>query len=233
MDMKEKWSIISHSIKVLVLASLSITTTTAMAQETTETVDSASVTNPIYERHLVRYRRGWERIIPTHLKLQYAGGMGAISLGTGWDYGKRNQWETDVFLGFLPKFKSARPKFTFTLKQNYIPWKLPIHNSNFVVEPLTCSLYFNTIFGHEFWVNEPSRYPKGYYGFSSKVRTNISIGERLTYKIPPQYRIIAHECTFFYEICSCDLYIVSAFTNKYLKPTDYLSLSIGVKFQLL
>jgi hypothetical protein len=26
---------------------------------------------------------------------------------------------------------------------------------------------------------------------------------------------------------------VSAFTNKYLKPKDYLSLSLGIKFQLM
>ena len=42
------------------------------------------------------------------------------------------------------------------------------------------------------------------------------------------YRILT-----FYEISTCDLYIVSAFTNKYLKPKDYLSLSFGVKLQLL
>ena len=43
----------------------------------------------------------------------------------------------------------------------------------------------------------------------------------------------AKEITFFYEISTCDLYVVSAFTNKYLKPKDYLSLSFGIKLQLL
>ena len=33
-------------------------------------------------------------------------------LGTGWDYGKRNQWETDVFLGVLPKYQSSSPLIT-------------------------------------------------------------------------------------------------------------------------
>ncbi len=227
--MKKRWSITKQSIQRLTLVFITIVSTNAFAQEFKDSVEVNSVR---YERHLKRYRKSWERIMPSHLKFQYAGNMGMLSIGTGWDYGKRNQWETDVFFGFMPKFQSKRPKLTFTLKQNYIPWKLDIHNSRWCVEPLTCGIYFNTIFGNEFWVSEPGRYPKGYYGFSSKIRTNIFLGERLTYKIPPQYRVLAHEVTFFYEVSTCDLYLVSAITNKYLKPKDYLSLSLGLKFQL-
>lgn len=96
----------------------------------------------------------------------------------------------------------------------------------------TCGLYFNTVFGEEFWVNEPDRYPKGYYGFSSKVRTHIFLGQRVTLQVPPQFRVMAKQITFFYELSTCDLYLVSAFTNSYLKPKDYLCLSFGLKFQL-
>ena len=42
-------------------------------------------------------------LIPTHTKSQFAGNMGLLSFGTGWDYGRRNQWETDVFFGVLPR----------------------------------------------------------------------------------------------------------------------------------
>ena len=102
----------------------------------------------------------------------------------------------------------------------------------FAVEPLACGMYFNTVFGDEFWTHEPERYPKGYYGFSSKVRIHVFLGQRLTYNIPPRWRLGARAVTFYYEISTCDLYVVSAFTNKYLKPKDYLSLSFGLKTQL-
>lgn len=78
------------------------------------------------------------------------------------------------FLGVLPKYQSDCTKLTFTLKQNYIPWSLQIKESRFSAEPLTCGMYFNTVFGDEFWVNEPDRYPKGYYGFSSKYASTLS-----------------------------------------------------------
>ena len=199
----------------------------------TEGIAVSTVKPSRYDRRVHRYRRRWEALIPTHTKLQFAGNMGLLSIGTGWDYGRRNQWETDLLFGFLPKYDSDRAKLTFTVKQNYIPWSLQIRQSDFDFEPLTCGLYMNTVFGDEFWVNEPDRYPQGYYGFSSKVRFHIFMGQRLTFNIPSRYRVTARAITLFYELSTCDLYVVSAFTNRYLKPKDYLSLSFGIKLQLL
>ena len=184
-----------------------------------------------YDKRIHRYRGHWEKLIHTHTKVQFAGNMGLLSFGTGWDYGKKNQWETDVFLGFIPKYDSKRTKVTMTLKQNYMPWSLNL-GRGFSTEPLTCGIYFNTVFGNEFWVHEPDRYPKGYYGFSSKIRSHIFLGQRLTYDIDPQRRYTAKSITFFYELSTCDLYLISAATNSYLRPRDYLSLSFGLKLQL-
>ncbi len=184
-----------------------------------------------YDKRVHHYREKWNNLIPTHFKLQYAGNMGLMSLGTGWDYGKRNQWETDLMFGFLPKYSSDRNKLTFTLKQNYMPWSLDLKN-NFSMEPLACGLYFNTVFGDEFWTEEPDRYPKGYYGFSSKVRIHVFLGQRFTYEFKNRNRFRYRSLTFFYELSTCDLYLVSAVGNSYLRPRDYLSLSFGLKMQV-
>lgn len=124
-----------------------------------------------------------------------------------------------------------KSKITFTLKQNFIPWSKRL-NKNFSLEPLATGLYVNTIFDGEFWVNEPDKYPNGYYSFSTKMRFNIYIGQRITFHIPSEKRFFTKSITAFYEISSNDLYIASAFTNSYLKPTDYLRLSFGLKMQL-
>lgn len=185
-----------------------------------------------YDKRVHRYRHHWEKLIPTHTKIQFAGNMGLLSFGTGWDYGKKNQWETDIFLGFIPKYQSKRTKITMTLKQNYMPWSLEL-GKGFSTEPLSCGLYFNTVFGDQFWVHEPDRYPKGYYGFSSRIRSHIFLGQRLTYDIDPQRRYTAKSITVFYELSTCDFHLISAVTNRYLRPKDYLSLSFGIKLQLL
>lgn len=183
-----------------------------------------------YDRRIRRFRHKWEQLIPTHSKIQFAGNMGLLSAGTGWNYGRKNQWETDLLLGFIPKHSSKRAKVTMTLKQNYMPWSFDL-GKGFSTEPLACGLYMNTVFGEEFWVSEPERYPKGYYGFSSKIRFHIYLGQRLTYEIDRQRRFLAKSVTFFYEISTCDLYLISAVTNNYLRPRDYLSLSFGLKIQ--
>lgn len=184
-----------------------------------------------YERRVEKYQNQWSKLIPTHTKIQYAGGMGLLSFGAGWDYGKNNQWETDVFFGFLPKYSTSKTKITFTLKQNFIPWNKDL-GKNFSIDPLACGLYINTIFDGDFWVSEPDKYLSGYYSFSTKMRFNIYVGQRITYRIPENKRFFAKSITAFYELSTNDLYMVSAFTNKYLKPDDYLRLSFGLKFQL-
>lgn len=174
--------------------------------------------------------RFWNSLKPEYAKLQYAGGMGLFSVGIGWEYGKNQQWETDLSIGYVPKYSSERAKTTMTFKQNFIPWRTSI-GKNLQLEPLECGLYVNTIFGKEFWTKEPSHYPDSYYGFSSRIRFHLFVGQRLKYDLPEQLRFLGKSVTAFYEISSCDLYIVSAFVN-HLNPDDYLRLSLGLKFNI-
>ena len=244
--MNAKWHIINHLACAVVF--LSVCSFSAFSQERDtifiiehdtvwmdlqpDAVIESQTRENRYDRRVHRYRRHWEALIPTHTKIQFAGNMGLLSFGTGWDYGKRNQWETDLLLGFIPKYSSKKAKVTMTLKQNYMPWSINL-GKGFSTEPLSCGLYLNTVFGNQFWVSEPERYPKGYYGFSSKVRIHVFMGQRLTYDIDPNRRFLAKSVTFFYEISTCDLYLISGVTNSYLRPRDYLSLSFGLKFQWL
>lgn len=184
-----------------------------------------------YDRRMHHYRTALQSLIPTHNKIQFCGGMGLMSIGFGWDYGKHRQWETDVLLGFVPKYDSPKAKATLTLKQNYIPWSIYL-GKNISVEPLACGIYLNTVFSNDFWTRMPERYPKGFYWFSTRIRTNVFLGQRMTYNIPEHVRFLAKQVTAFYEISTCDFYFISAISNNYLRPRDYLRLSFGLKFQI-
>ena len=39
-----------------------------------------------HQRKLEQYKSGWNRLIPKYQNVQYAGSMGLLSLGVGWDY---------------------------------------------------------------------------------------------------------------------------------------------------
>ena len=128
----------------------------------TENVKVDSVVMSRYDRRIHRRREHWAALIPTQFIMQYAGNMGLMSIGIGWDYGKHKQWETNLMFGYLPKISSHRGKLTMTLKENYLPWSMYL-KQGWMLEPLSCGLYLNTVFGSEFWDNQPSRYPDKYY----------------------------------------------------------------------
>ncbi len=209
------------------IISILLTLCSAIAISAQET----SVKEPTtYDKTTSAYKSVWENFIPNQSTIQYAGSIGVMNFGIGWHY-YRNHWETEILGGWVPKYDSTEAKPTFTLKQRYIPWRLEM-SQRWDIEPLTTGMFFNTIFGENFWKNEPERYGQSYYGFSSKVRINIFLGQRLRYKIPSKNRKFFKSISAYYEFSTCDLYVVSAFVNKNIKVTDILSLAFGLRLEI-
>lgn len=194
--------------------------------------DTVITLHGVTENELRVYKR-WEKLIPTQSIIQFAGNMGIVSVGSGWNYGKHKQWETHLLFGFIPKYDSSRAKLTMTLKENYMPWRTRI-NSKFTLEPLACGTYVNIVFGHEFWKRQPNRYPNHYYDYmSTKIRFNAFLGQRLTMDVPRNRHKLLKSVTLFYEVSSCDLYIRAKVLDREVSWADILGLSIGLKLQML
>lgn len=187
---------------------------------------------PGYGYRVERYRSDWDRLVPRYVKLQTGGLMGAVSVGTGWNYG-HDHWETDLILGLIPKYSDDHARVSFTVKQNYYPWKVQLGNSPFSFEPLSCSFFVNVIMDRDYWVSQFDKYPNGYYWFSTRVRLNLGLGQRWTLRIPETRRKFHRSLSFFYEFSTCDMYVTSAVTNRYISLWDILRLSLGIKFQIL
>lgn len=194
--------------------------------------DSGATGTDRYYSRVHRYRKHWAALIPTQFVWQFAGNMGFLSAGVGWNYGRRAQWETNLLFGYLPKYNSGRAKTTMTLKQNFVPWNIYIGKGWFV-EPLTCGLYINTVFGPEFWGKQPDRYPDRYYPLlSTEGRVNIFVGQRIGAVTPKNRRKFIKDISLFYEISTCDLYLRSIIQDGNVSLWDILGLSLGLKFQV-
>ena len=197
----------------------------------------------VYRHRVERLQNRWASLIPNQFVIQNAGNMGVLSVGTGWGYG-HGHWETHLLFGYIPKRQSTRGKLTMTLKENYIPWNLllsaPQNESDdylkrgWTLNPLTASIYVNTVDGHEFWKSQPGRYPDKYYEFmSTKFRLNVAFGQRITWEIPRNRRKYAKSISLFYEVSSCDLYIRAKFQDSSIPLKDIIGLSIGLKLQTM
>ena len=225
---------LSCKIALILSLTLSCLSAAAIVPETTPT-DSSNVkpakgTPEYYEYRVERYRHFWHSLIPNQARLQYAGSVGAASIGLGWHYGGRERrlWETDFMVGFVPKSSAPDAHVTFTLRQSYVPFRLRLFDW-LAWEPLSTGLICNTIFGKSFWVSQPSRYPSKYYGFSTAVRFHIFLGQRLRYEIPQHRRKMVKAISLCYELSASDLYLASYVPNRYLSLRDILSISLGVK----
>ena len=191
------------------------------------TQETARFRPAVEQRRHADYR-GWARLLPTHCKLQYAGGMGVASIGFGWDYGRRNQWETDLQIGWLPKHYigagEGRPIVTF-------PWNIRCHRQ-LGIEPLSCGLYLTFIAGEEFWMQEPQKYGGPYYRFSTRMRAYIYVGQRITwYSRNP--RSLLRSIGFYYELSAKELDLLAKCTNRELSIADIFYFSFGVRVQLM
>ena len=171
---------------------------------------------------------GWERLRPTTVKYQFAGGLGVSSVGVGWDYGRHRQWETDLLVGYLPRRYAKHFRLTFTLKQNYIPWSFTFAE-RWTLEPFYCGIYLTTIAGDEFWGREPGRYPNAYYNFSTKVRPSVFVGQRFGMECR---RGALRGASLFYELSTNELYLVSKATNRVLRMRDILRISFGARLYI-
>ncbi|MDR1525407.1 MAG: hypothetical protein LBS79_09190 [Tannerella sp.] len=82
-----------YRFKYIILFIIQLSSVTAFAQSN-------------YEKRIEKRLSFWEKLIPTHHQIQYAGGLGLVSGGAGWEYGNKNQWETDLSIGFLPRYST-------------------------------------------------------------------------------------------------------------------------------
>lgn len=213
------------------------TDTLAIADVKVYPADSDSLENVTtgedqYEKRISKYKQSWASLIPNRFSLQYAGDIGMVSAGIGWCYGKRGQWATHVFLGYLPKNHTPTSYWSFTVKQTYTPWSLPL-GKKWTVEPLYGTMFINSILSDEFWTKEPDRYPSGYYGFSSRVRFHLGVGQKVTFLIPANHRFLAKKISLYYEVSTCDLYVRQKFLSKTIPFKDIICLALGVQYTIL
>jgi len=182
-----------------------------------------------YDPTIEKYQIGWSHLIPRQIKLQFAGSMGMFSTGPGWFYGRRNQWETDIFIGAIPRINGSKGHVTITLKQTYTPFHFQF-NDRFSYEPLTTGIYLNKIFGEYFWSRLPEKYPKGYYFWAVNTRFHVFLGQAFTFRLGEE--TTGKKLSFFYEFNTNDLYLISAWSNKTIGLKDVIGLSFGLRYRV-
>lgn len=168
--------------------------------------------------------RRW--FVPDHIKLQFAGNIGFLSGGPGY-ISKNKKLETDVLFGFMPKKFGGDALISLTAKTTYFPWRIPLKNAVYI-SPFSLGFYSSYTFGPQFDSKWPDYYPKGYYWWATSIRPGAYIGGKLGREVKEKGKIRGLE--IYYELGTYDLLLISYMqNNKYLRPSDIVSLSLGIK----
>ncbi|UOQ99051.1 hypothetical protein MUN81_06050 [Hymenobacter sp. 5317J-9] len=174
-----------------------------------------------------RTERPWYR--PQHLALQTGGGLGMVAAGAGYEFAK-DRLETDILIGYVPKYYAGSTLSLASLKFMYSPFRLPVGEKLQVV-PLTVGAYFSYTHGT---INDElkGQYSSDYYWFSTDTRYGPLLGSRVTFLAPP---ILAtgqpRKISAYYELGSNDLYLASYLNNRNggLGIGQLLTLALGLK----
>lgn len=98
---------------------------------------------------------------PDYTKLQYAGNIGFMSIGMGYNWW-REVAQTDLMYGYVPESKGDATIHTFTLKNTFRLYKFNIVRSFNLSPTIGFSASFEP--GQNSFISLPEKYPDGYYG---------------------------------------------------------------------
>lgn len=161
-------------------------------------------------------------LLPDYAALQYAGSIGVVAGGFGYR-NSRQTIESELLLGYLPLSVGGDRIVTAALKSNWLPFKL-FRNKPFHFYPLQTGIMVSYTFGDQYFVKQPSSYPKGYYTFSTAVHAYWQFGSRLSLPVRDK------RLELYYEFNASAEEIVSMIQNpNFLTPDKVFSLALGLK----
>jgi hypothetical protein len=163
--------------------------------------------------------------LPDHTKVQYAGGIGFLSVGVGY-HTKKDKLQGDVYYGFTPESVGGLDIHALSVKGTWFPLK-PLNRKTWQVRPLSAGLLVNYTFGKQYFGFSPDNYPYDYYNFPTALHLGAFIGGQVNKQVSSRRGV--KRIGLYYELGTYDVELASYVRNRRaLSVTDILNLGIGV-----
>lgn len=169
-----------------------------------------------------------EWLRPDHFTLNYAGSIGLIALGPGYQVFK-NKANLDLLYGYVPENLGGNEIHSITSKFSYYPWNLSI-SENIKSKPVYFGTYLNYSLGDDYFFSSTSsdKYVDAYYTWSSALRVGFNIGTQIDLSFKKGKK--KSHYSFYFEVGSYDLALSSYLNNlEHLNLGDALKFGVGLK----
>ncbi|NPD44842.1 MULTISPECIES: hypothetical protein [unclassified Lentimicrobium] len=160
-----------------------------------------------------------------HASLQYAGGIGWIAGGMGFDF-VNDKIAIDFLAGYLPTGIGGVRVFTLNLKSNYKPWHFRV-NENLSIVPINIGFISSHAIGEQYNKNKKGIYPEGYYWWPANNRIGPSIGQNYFFTITSGKRRVVE---IYWDLSCDDFGLYTYFDNKTVKLHHIFNFDLGFKW---
>lgn len=169
-------------------------------------------------------------LIPEDAIIQYAGSIGYLSVGAGYELFGNKRGNLDINYGFVPESKGGALHI-LTAKFAYRPFMINI--GNFAkIYPFNPGIFIRYTLNNNLGFNfDTVQYPKGYYYFSEAARPHLSFSNEFQLiKGKVLERTGLKALSIYSEFNTNDYYLVNYFQNTTaLSVTDIFKLGIGIR----
>ena len=157
-------------------------------------------------------------VIPHHIKIQFAGSIGFISVGTGYEFAKK-KLQGDFYYGYVPEKIGGINIHSITAKLTWLP--VSIQKNDYKFDLLTTGFLVNYAFGKQY---EISRESFSYYGFPTAAHVALFAGGGIT----------KSKIGLYYELGITDRDLISFASNVKggIKFHEIINIGIGARLSL-
>lgn len=171
-------------------------------------------------------------LIPDEAIMQFAGSIGYISGGIGYELFKNDRGSLDFLYGFVPGSKGGVLNIA-TIKFSYKPWMIKI-NDWAMIYPANPGIFLTYTFQEELSYRfSTDQYPKGYYFWSEALRPHLSISSEVKLNAQKLLKGSAVKAiTLYSELNTNDYYLINYFQSmSALNPSDIFALGLGLRLK--
>ena len=168
-------------------------------------------------------------IIPDYINTQFAGNIGAGSVGAGYYLNKVRNFSFDFVYGYSPQYHTSVDLHNLVARFNYKPVTINLPKK-WSLRPLVSMAVSVQIHDNgRTFTRLPHTYPEGYYS-PTAFRFHLDLGGVVRYDFEPYTFIKALE--FYITTTTNDLYVYYLFKTKHMTLFDAFSMAIGLNIFL-
>lgn len=166
-------------------------------------------------------------IKPDFVVLQYAGSIGYMSAGVGYNF-FNEKTSASLHYGFVPESKGGNLNI-LTTKFDYKPFNINLKKDKISLKPINPVAFVSYTLGRNFDKKfDPNQYPDGYYFWSTAIKIHMGISSEL--QIMGDTKSAIKSISLYAEANTNDLYAISWFENRTTTPFENIfKLGYGIK----